>query len=580
MGENLNSLLNEIITILGKVVITPKGEYDATFDYDSLDAVSLNGSSYLAKKPSTNVPVTNTEYWLELAHKGNTGDAAGFGTPTAEVEQLDPDEEPTVAVTSSGTDIAKIFNFAFGIPKGEKGDTGNGIQSFEKTGTAGKVDTYTFTFTDGTTATLTVTNGTNGSSAGFGTPEIEVDDEIGTPNAEIEASGPDTAKKFKFIFHNLKGVKGDDGVSPEVTIEEIEGGHSVKITDAEHPDGQTFNVMDGQDGASDAGEVTYAPEETYASGTVGAALTAQSSRIALLEDWHKDDLTYEQIQQIVRAGAAKRYFKIGDQINVKYTATNGTEYSMPFDVVSFEEVELENGDVVPSMIVQSHYATLESIQFDAAETSRPASEDYSGRIASYGYNRWSQSAYRQWLNSAEEKENWWTAQNDYDEPPTQLATVNGFMRGIDPEFLAILKPIKVETCLNYRYPSGSSSVYEYDTTYDTFFLPSKEQEYTVVNEPNHREGKAWQYWIDRLTPEATELGEPLPQANYASADVPHILTSHIRYALENHNSAQACRLRSATRNSAFNVWYVNSMGYVYITNASTAYRCAPACAIC
>ena len=46
------------------------------------------------------------------------------------------------------------------------------------------------------------------------------------------------------------GADGQDGVSPEVTIATITGGHSVTITDADHPTGQTFNVMDGQDGAN------------------------------------------------------------------------------------------------------------------------------------------------------------------------------------------------------------------------------------------------------------------------------------------------------------------------------------------
>ena len=43
------------------------------------------------------------------------------------------------------------------------------------------------------------------------------------------------------------GVKaeGEDGFSPEVTITEISGGHRVTITDEEHPDGQSFDVMDG-----------------------------------------------------------------------------------------------------------------------------------------------------------------------------------------------------------------------------------------------------------------------------------------------------------------------------------------------
>lgn len=43
--------------------------------------------------------------------------------------------------------------------QGPKGDTGNGILSIEKTGTSGSVDTYTITFTDGSTTTFDVTNG-------------------------------------------------------------------------------------------------------------------------------------------------------------------------------------------------------------------------------------------------------------------------------------------------------------------------------------------------------------------------------------------------------------------------------------
>ena len=42
--------------------------------------------------------------------------------------------------------------------QGVQGETGNGIASIEKTGTAGKVDTYTITMTDGTTVTFEVTN--------------------------------------------------------------------------------------------------------------------------------------------------------------------------------------------------------------------------------------------------------------------------------------------------------------------------------------------------------------------------------------------------------------------------------------
>ena len=45
---------------------------------------------------------------------------------------------------------------------GNPGETGNGIANISKTGTSGLIDTYTITFTDGTTTTFQVTNGQNG----------------------------------------------------------------------------------------------------------------------------------------------------------------------------------------------------------------------------------------------------------------------------------------------------------------------------------------------------------------------------------------------------------------------------------
>lgn len=53
--------------------------------------------------------------------------------------------------------------------------------------------------------------GTNGTSAGFGTPTASVDNNVGTPSVTVTASGSNTAKIFNFVFKNLKGVKGDKG---------------------------------------------------------------------------------------------------------------------------------------------------------------------------------------------------------------------------------------------------------------------------------------------------------------------------------------------------------------------------------
>ena len=47
-------------------------------------------------------------------------------------------------------------------PQGPQGETGNGIESIELTNSSGNVDTYTITFTNGTTTSFTVTNGQDG----------------------------------------------------------------------------------------------------------------------------------------------------------------------------------------------------------------------------------------------------------------------------------------------------------------------------------------------------------------------------------------------------------------------------------
>ena len=56
----------------------------------------------------------------------------------------------------------ELFDEDIGDVTGPKGDTGKGISSIVKTGTAGLIDTYTITFTDGSTAEFTVTNGAEG----------------------------------------------------------------------------------------------------------------------------------------------------------------------------------------------------------------------------------------------------------------------------------------------------------------------------------------------------------------------------------------------------------------------------------
>ena len=60
---------------------------------------------------------------------------------------------------------------------------------------------------------------------------------------------PGTRITIVSTLGDLPGEPGADGYSPVVTITEIDGGHRVTITDETHPQGQSFDVMDGQGGS-------------------------------------------------------------------------------------------------------------------------------------------------------------------------------------------------------------------------------------------------------------------------------------------------------------------------------------------
>lgn len=77
--------------------------------------------------------------------------------------------------------------------------------------------------------------------------------------------------------------------------------------------------------------------------------------------------TWKQISGLVKNGYAQKIFDYGDQFIEKWTDTaDAVEYEYPWRVNHFENVELENGEVVPGMYLQAHYAHPFGVQFSNA----------------------------------------------------------------------------------------------------------------------------------------------------------------------------------------------------------------------
>ena len=312
--------------------------------------------------------------------------------------------------------------------------------------------------------------------------------------------------------------------------------------------------------------------------------------------------TWDGIQEQVKTGRASDYWNIGDLLTCNYTATNGTAYEMPWAVAGFRDVYWQNDDVPhPGMILQSVYGTPESVQFDAPEdwvvdsateptalegwyywgvtgntyTALNLSEgdtipfgDYSSvhkcginnlDVLRYGYNRYRDCGQRQWLESAAPAGEWWQSTHLGDKAPSQLAQINGFQRGLDADFLAVINPVKIQVATNTVTDGGVT-----DVMYDRFWLPSVEEVYGVPQAAGV-EGNYFPYWKEK-----TGLSAPSNGNN----------NGRIIYGLENHSAAQYVRLRSASRGSANSAWYVSTTGSLNSNGAATlAYRAAPACVI-
>ena len=159
--------------------------------------------------------------WAYLADFSGASGITG-ATPNIHIGTVTEGNEPSVTRRSGSSNENPILDFVLKTgAKGDTGATGNGISSFEKTSTSGLVDTYTITFTNGTSTTIEVTNGrgivsiTKTSSVDYvDTYTITYNDgttsTFEVANSEVtEEEFNDVVDELNYLYDDLPKVEGE-----------------------------------------------------------------------------------------------------------------------------------------------------------------------------------------------------------------------------------------------------------------------------------------------------------------------------------------------------------------------------------
>ena len=162
-------------------------------------------------------------------------------------------------------------------PQGVKGDQGNSITSVVRTagnGDPGTVDTYTITFSDLTTTTFQITNGSDGQDGAEGLSAYEVAVNSGFIGTELQ---------WLESLNGVDGVVGSDGVSID-HISKVSGTGEAGTTDTytvwgdaeETLDLGTFVLYNGADGTGAINDTTITTTTLWSSSKISSEILAMS----------------------------------------------------------------------------------------------------------------------------------------------------------------------------------------------------------------------------------------------------------------------------------------------------------------
>lgn len=176
--------------------------------------------------------------------------------------------------------------------------------------------------------------------------------------------------------------------------------------------------------------------------------------------------------------------------------------------------------------------------------------------ARYGSNSWKESAMRQLINSGKVAGQVWTPQTKYDRPPSWVTSTDGFLYGMDPDFVSVIGKVKKRTAKNVANEGG-----EYEDSVEKVFLLSRSEVY-AGNGNNINEGGPYDYFKDFSDSATVTSGKD---------------TNRIKYR---NGSAKYWWLRSPVVGIAANlVRIISPSGEVNSGSVSGTYGAAPACCI-
>ena len=244
-------------------------------------------------------------------------------------------------------------------------------------------------------------------------------------------------------------------------------------------------------------------------------------------------------------------FETEQRVNATEQTAQSGVYYYGYNGSTYTALNLQVGDPIP-------YELYTNVYKSGIDFSKNVSQ-----ISQGGLGWWGGSWLRQWLNSESSAQGFDWVCHHISDTNGGSSRYGGFLRGLDADFLSVLKPIKVQTARDNVICNQ-----EIETTYDRIFLPSKEQVYAIRESgvAAGAEGEAWTYYV-------RESGASSPTDNNLDCRIKHhVGTTTARYWW----------LRSANRSTATSEWYVNSTGTASTNSANTSngsYRVAPACVI-